>query len=368
MNNNIVTTDQKAVAAQLAFGLAEITEADAPKVMEIAARIDDRNPMTVSEFGREVSEHTSKYADSLLDQVRNSDLNEAGAKLTEVVVVARKLNMNALTDRRSRIPIIGPLIDRFSVSVDGFKSQFQTTKTQIETLVGEVNESQKGLATRNNILEDMFVHVVEEYRLLGLHIAAGKHRLEELRNKATLMRESGDSSALAAQELSDLESLISNLDKRVGDLLVLQQSAVQSLPMIRMIQSNNKMLIDKFHTIREVTVPSWKNQFMLALSLNEQRNAVELVDNIDNATKEILERNAKLLHQNSVQAAKANQRLAIDVETLQKVQNSLIATVEEVIKIREEGAAKRADAEKEIATMRQELYTRLARIKGKEVA
>jgi uncharacterized protein YaaN involved in tellurite resistance len=338
-----------------------LTSADFPVIHELAAKIDESNPLSVSQFGRDVSEHTSKYADELLDQVRNSDLEETGSKLTQVVSVAKTLNMNALTERRSTIPVIGKLIDKFKLSAGSFMGQFETTKTQIESLIGEVNASQAGLAKRNSSLEEMFCGVKEEHRLLGIHIAAGKIRLDELRIKADELRTTV-TSPNEVQSLADLDLLISNLDKRIGDLQSLQHSALQSLPMIRMIQSNNQVLVDKFHTIKEITVPAWKRQFMLALSLNEQRNAVDLANNIDNTTNDLLRRNADLLHRNSVEAAKANQRLVIDIDTLKEVQNKLISTVEEVIQSQQQGVKSRQKAEKDIMDMRLELRDRLTKI------
>lgn len=163
------------------------------------------------------------------------------------------------------------------------------------------------------------------------------------------------------QQLSDLDSLVANLDKRIGDLTALQQSAFQTLPTIRMVQANNQMLVDKFHSIREVTVPAWKRQFMLALTLNEQRNAVQLATQIDDTTNDLLKRNAELLHRNSVETAKANQRLVIDVDTLLFAQNTLIKTVEEVVQIQRAGAENRQKAEREIQGMRLDLQKRLTR-------
>ncbi|MEF9993025.1 MAG: toxic anion resistance protein, partial [Acinetobacter sp.] len=135
-----------------------------------------------------------------------------------------------------------------------------------------------------------------------------------------------------------------NLEKRVSDLQVLQQSAMQTLPMIRIIQSNNLMLVDKFYAIKNITLPAWKNQISLAISLQEQQNSVQLAKAIDDTTNELLRRNAELLHQNSVDTAKANQRSVIDVETLEHVQNTLINTVNDVIQIQKEGMQKRAEA------------------------
>lgn len=338
-----------------------LVESDVAEINQVAQRIESTNPTTVSEFGRDVAEHTSRYADSLLDQVRNADLDEAGAKLTQVVAIARSLNVGPLSDKRSRLPIVGPLIDRFRLRAKNFMGQFDTTRQQIEALIGEVHTTQTNIQARNVGLDDMFASVREEHRLLGVHIAAGRLRLHELVVSADAQRGNVGNDPARVQEIADLEAVIVNLDKRIGDLVALQHSAMQSLPSIRMIQANNQMLVDKFHTIREITVPAWKRQFMLALALNEQRNAVQLATTIDNATNDLLKRNADLLYSNSVETAKANQRLVIDVDTLKQVQNTLIKTVEDVIRIQQEGAQQRKVAEKQIEAMRGDLRLRLTR-------
>lgn len=145
------------------------------------------------------------------------------------------------------------------------------------------------------------------------------------------------------------------MEKRVSDLQVLQQSAMQTLPMIRIIQSNNLMLVDKFYAIKNITLPAWKNQISLAISLNEQKNSVQLANSIDDATNELLRRNADLLHQNSVDTAKANQRSVIDIETLEHVQNTLIKTVNDVIQVQKEGMQKRAEATTRLRALQENL-------------
>lgn len=336
-------------------------EQDIPEINAVASLIQPDNPLSVAQFGREVADHTSTYTDSLLDQVRNTDLDAAGAKLTEVVTVAQSLNVRAFSDRRSQIPIIGRFIDKITLRGKAVMGQFDSTREQIEKLVAEVDQTQSGISSRNADLESMFQSVREEHRLLGIHIAAGKQRLFELSTHVEDLRQHIGNDPSRLQEVADLDALISNLDKRIGDLAALQQAAMQSLPTIRMIQANNQMLVDKFHTIREITVPAWKRQFMLALTLNEQKNAVQLATQIDDTTNDLLKRNADLLHRNSVATAKANQRLVIDVDTLQMVQSTLIKTVEDVIRIQREGANQRKAAEKEIQGMRIDLHKRLSR-------
>lgn len=334
---------------------------DIPAIQALAAQIEENNPLSVAQFGREVAEHTSSYTDSLLDQVRNTDLDAAGEKLSEVVAAAQSLNVTAFARRRSRVPVVGRMLDKLLLRGKAAMSHFDTTREQIEKLVREVEQTQTGIAERNTGLESMFNAVREEHRLLGIHIAAGKQRLAQIKARADELRNEIGNDPTLLQKVADLDTLGSNLDKRIGDLSALQQAAMQSLPTIRMIQANNQALIDKFHTIREITVPAWKRQFMLAITLNEQQNAVQLATHIDDTTNDLLKRNADLLHRNSVETARANQRLVIDVETLQQVQTTLIKTVEDVIRIQKEGSAKRMAAEKEIQGMRVDLQKRLGR-------
>lgn len=336
-----------------------LTAEDEGKIREVAARIDSTNPSTVAEFGRDVSTHSARFADQLLDQVRNRDLDQSGEKLSQVLSVASSLNLGALSDNRSRVPIIGPLLDKIRLQKNNFMSNFDSTSEQIEKLVGEVAETQGNLAKRIKDFDVAFDAVSDEHRLLGIHIAAARIGLQAMLQRAEEMRSAIGTDPMQLQRLSDLETMAANLDKRIGDLVALQQSALQTLPMIRMMQANNQSLVDKFHTIQEISIPSWKRQFTLQLTLNEQRNGVQLAEAIDDATNTFLRRNVELLRKNSVATAAANQRLAIDVDTLSYVHETLLATVKDVIAIHREGVAKRDEAVKKIEGMRRDMRKRL---------
>ncbi|EBM5962831.1 TPA: toxic anion resistance protein [Salmonella enterica subsp. enterica serovar 16:l,v:-] len=338
------------------FGLRQEDEAE---IQAVAERIDAANPDTVYQFGRDVAENTAAYADSLLDQIRNKDLDDAGSKLSEVVNLARNVNVSNLTESRSNLPVIGPIINKLRTRGKNFAAQFDSTREQIDALVNEVSITQRSLSSNNGALQQMFDEVVKEHHLLGVHIAAGKVRLSQLQQQAEELRERVGNNPASFQQVSDLDALISNLDKRIGDLIVSQQSAMQVLPMIRIIQSNNQNLVDKFHSVKETTVPNFKRQFLLAISLTGQRNAVNLANDIDNANNELLRSNAKLLHRNATETMKANQRLVIDVSTLKEVQDTLIQTVGDVIKIQREGANKLRETEKQVLSMRENLRARL---------
>lgn len=200
----------------------------------------------------------------------------------------------------------------------------------------------------------MFHGVQDEYKQLGVYIAAGKLKQQEIQQQISEFSAQPQDQT-TTQKIYDLNHLANNLEKRVSDLQVLQQSAMQTLPMIRIIQSNNLMLVDKFYAIKNITLPAWKNQISLAISLNEQKNSVQLANSIDDATNELLRRNADLLHQNSVDTAKANQRSVIDIETLEHVQNTLIKTVNDVIQVQKEGMQKRAEATTRLRALQENL-------------
>jgi uncharacterized protein YaaN involved in tellurite resistance len=199
-----------------------------------------------------------------------------------------------------------------------------------------------------------------EFEQLGVSIVAGKIKLAALEQHINQrLADTPQPSPQEAQAISDLKQLASRLDKRVGDLNALQMSAMQTLPMIRMIQHNNQTLVEKFHNVRELTLPAWKRQFMLAVSLIEQKKAADLAQTIDDSTNEFLRKNAELLKQTSISTARINQRAVIDVETLEQVQRTLISTIEEVQDIHRKGFDSRRDAEVRIRGLQQELKNRL---------
>ncbi|MCS3525701.1 toxic anion resistance protein [Acinetobacter johnsonii] len=322
----------------------------------LAARkeLAEINHNAVAEYGKNIATQTSGYTDELLNLVQNKDLDETGQKLNQVVQVAQQLNTSSILNKKKNSGFFGGLMSKIKGAKNNIDMHFNTTKEQIDTLVKEIEKSQSGLKARVDTLDRMFHGVQSEYKQLGVYIAAGQLKQDEIQQEiSTLTSQAQDQTT--TQRVYDLNHLANNLEKRVSDLQVLQQSAMQTLPMIRIIQSNNLMLVDKFYAIKNITLPAWKNQISLAISLNEQKNSVQLANTIDDATNDLLKRNADLLHQNSVDTAKANQRSVIDIETLEHVQNTLIKTVNDVIQIQKEGMQKRAEATTRLRSLQDNL-------------
>ena len=366
-------SDEPAAQQQKAFehmDLAQygLTAADYPHVAEVMAQLDETQPLSIAEYGKLVARQTQQQTDSLLDMVNNKQLDETGEQLSQVVKLAKQINSHSLLQAPRQTGVLGGLLNRIRGKVADTKhqlqTQFQSTKQQIEGLINEVEQTQNGLKQRVQLLEDMYHAVQHDYHQLGIYVAAGLLKSQQLQYRlAQLTQLKSDSSIqkeessqqLDTQTLFNLNQVANNLEKRIHDLHILQQSALQTLPMIRIIQNNNTMLIDKFYAIKTITIPAWKNQMSLALSLHEQQNSVALAQHIDQATNDILRRNADLLHQNSVDTARANQRAVIDTATLEYVQSSLFKTVSEVIDIQKQGMQQREQATLQLKNLQQQL-------------
>lgn len=331
--------------------------ADLPRIEEIGKALQDITPGNLHVFGTEAASKTAAFSSQLLDQVRNRDLDASGDKLGEVVRIARTLNLDKFS-ARSKVPVIGPLIDRFKVSKGELVQKFSTTNQQIEQLMRDVGAVQSDMGQRVRDFDKMHDLVAEERHELGLHVAAGRVRLAELEARHQAL--AGHEEPEARLQRTEVDNAIRLLDKRVGDLVMLQHSAEQTLPMIRIIQANAIQLIEKFNAVRDITIPSWRRHFAIQLSLNEQKNAVDLANSIDDANNELLRKNADLVHSTSVATAKANQRAVIDIQTLKHVHEKLISTVEEVRAIHRDGIQSRKQAEHDLALMKEDVQRRLA--------
>lgn len=331
------------------------------EVTKIAASFDPRRPDAIHTLGSQSGAQVVQYSDKLLSQVKSKDLEGLGDNLNEVVMLAKGINISSLVDSsRSKIPLIGGLIDSFKMNKEKVLGKYSTLSQQIEKLVKEMQGTQVRLANRIHDLEKVYGFNVEEYHALECYILVGEIKGEELRAEiAERQALPAATDPMEAQAIANLQDVLNRLDKRVHDLRTMQMVAVQTAPMIRMVQNNNQLLIDKFRNLQELTIPSWKKQFTLAIALIEQQKAVELTQKIDDTTNDLMRRNAELLKQNSVNTARANQRAVVDIETLEYVQQTLISTIEEVEQIQRDGEQSRADAVIKMESMKSELITKL---------
>jgi uncharacterized protein YaaN involved in tellurite resistance len=344
-------------AAMKALGLH--SQSDLDLVARLEASLDKTNVEAIADFGAELGRTTSTYTDAILAQVRSGDLDKAGDLLGDLAGCAGAANLTALGGDRSKVPVIGPLIDRMKQTRGRVVAKLATVEGQIGNIVEQIEQTKTILRGRIQRYGEMDAGAREEYRLYGAHIVAAERRLERLRAEyADLPEAQTPTDALAHK---DHANAIELLEKRAADLRVAQHSTLQTVPMIGFQAANDAKLLDKFSSAVAVTVPLLKRQFVLAIGLTDQRRAVDFAEAIDQVTNDLLTSNASLLHSNTVRAARANQRQVIDVDTLQSVQDTLVKTQEEVRQIQTEGERKRREVQTTVVRLQADIQARLGR-------
>lgn len=327
-----------------------LQQSDLQEVM----KINEQTPLNhknIHQFGENIRISSVSNVNRLLEHTKGKEFGEMGVKMNEVAVLVKSTNFKNPEVKKSNIPLIGGLINRMQKKAEIAKVEFATVNQKIEGLMGDIKGISHSIHARNQDLGQMYDSAISEHRQFGLQIAVAKLKLQELGNQIETMESrvaDNPTNNLLAQELSDLKFAYASLDKRIGDMMVTQMSVAQTLPTISIMQNNNRMLEDKFRTIYEVTIPAWKNQFMLAWTLQEQEAHVTMSKAIDDTTNEIILHNSNLLKTTAVAVAKSSQRLAIDPETLQRVQENLVTTIQDVMTAHKEGEHARKQA---IATL-----------------
>lgn len=329
---------------------------DVPTPEALAATIDPTSLASITTFGGTLRDQ-ARYTDDLLRKANGSDLDAAGEKLGDIVALAKQFDINNLDNSYSRIPVLGSLFRSLAMSKQRTVARFQSVKTQVEALATSVESTAALLKRRDHDYGAMYRGVKAEHDHLGVCLAAieiaigdAKRQLTEQDHAVSDIEESERKAALTAG--------IYAMQKRRDDITVLRHSALQMLPMIRVVQSNNLALMDKFNTIQTLTVPAWKRTFLMWLAMQEQQETVKLANSIDDATNHFLKANADLLHENSVATAKSSQRLVVDIETLKHVHDKIIDTLTDVQAAYEAGAKEREDAVREIARMHEAMLKR----------
>lgn len=345
--------------------LKNFTEEEKKQIESIAQGINVEDSQAVITFGVGAQREISDFSDTVLQQVRAKDSGEVGEVLTDLMLKVKDLNVDSLSQGKgflSGLPIIGNFVD----AVKKFIAQYEKLSVQIEKIVDELDKSRMTLIKDITLLDNMYDRNLEYLKKLDMFIAAGELKLKELNEKIlpelkTKAEQTND--PMDSQKLQDFVQLINRFEKKIYDLKLSRMITIQSAPQLRLIQNNDQALVEKVQSSILNTIPLWKNQIVIAITLFRQKKAVQLQRDVTNTTNDILSKNAEMLKQNSVDVAKESERGIVDIETLKKVNNDLISTIEETLKIQAEGKIKRQQAEVELATMETELKEKLKTIK-----
>jgi uncharacterized protein YaaN involved in tellurite resistance len=260
-----------------------------------------------------------------------------------------------------------PLVGRFLDSFKRFAARYQKMGASIERLSLALERSRMQLLKDVTVLDRMYELNLDYLRQLDLYTAAGDELLEELNTQrlpALEVNARVSDDPLVAQQLTDFKQAVNRFERRLHDLKLTRVIAIQTAPQLRLIQGNDQNLVEKIQSSLLTTIPLWKNQIVIAISLYRQQQAASLQKEVTDATNELLARNAALLREGSGKVAREIERGVVDIETLQKVNDELIATLEETLHIQEEGHTRRLQAEQQIAKIQGDLKRKLIDLRG----
>lgn len=340
----------------------ESSPVSAEEIRARGERIDFADPALTVGYGAASMQGIATFADQILQQVRLKDAGNVGTQLTELLgrlqsVDTRRLNATPAGGWR-RLPWVGRLFDRARATV----AQFDNVASEVAKISARLEDAQLGLLRNIEILEQLYATNSKFYRELSADIAAGEARLTEARASELPALEAAAAASqdnLDAQKVRDLAESLNRFERRLHDLKLSRTVTLQTAPQIRMIQNNDRILAEKIQTSILATIPVWKNQLVLAMSIRDQQHAAALQQAVSDTTNELLNQNAQMLQDATLAAARESERGMVDTATLQEVQRRLLATIEETLAIASDGRAKRRAAAQELADMERQLRERL---------
>jgi len=331
-------------------------------VREFAKQIDIKNSNQVMSYGAAAQTNISEFSSSALNSVRSKDLGEVGSMLSSLVVELQGLSFPEEEKKGIR-----GIFKKASNNIATLKAQYNKAEVNVEKITEQLETHERVLLKDIAMMDKMYDMNQAYFKELTMYILAGKLKCEQLRETdLPAFQKKAQESGLPedAQEASDFANMIGRFEKRLHDLELTRIISLQMSPQIRLIQNNDSLMAEKIQTSIVNTIPLWKSQMVLALSMEHSKQAMEAQREVTNVTNELLRKNAEALHQGSVDVAKESERGVVELETLKFTNQQLIQTLEEVRQIQEDGRVRRAEAEIELGRIEGELKQKLLEIKG----
>ncbi|MDT3973014.1 toxic anion resistance protein, partial [Staphylococcus saprophyticus] len=314
--------------------------------------------------GTEAQSNMSQFSHRILNEVKTTDVGPVGDSLNGLMSKLKSVNPEELnSENQSKLKRI---FKRTKASVNEIFSKMQSVGSQIDRISIELDKHKNNLKKDIDMLDELYDMNKDYFDELSLYIEAAKHKQYVLQqDEIPKLREQAKSTGnqMDVQAASDMEQFVDRLDKRIYDLQLSRQIAIQTAPQIRMIQNVNQALAEKIQSSILTSIPLWKNQMSIALTLMRQRNAVSAQKAVTDTTNDLLLKNSELLKQNALATATENERGVVDIETLKTTQKDIIETIEQTLQIQEQGRTKRKQAESELNELETELQNQLLDMK-----
>ncbi|MBQ9412526.1 MAG: toxic anion resistance protein [Oscillospiraceae bacterium] len=342
--------------------LSKLSEAEQAAVKEFASQIDVTNSNQVLSYGAAAQTNISEFSGAALNSVRTKDLGEVGGMLSNLVVELRGMNF----PEEEKKGFLG-LFKRAGNNMASLKAQYDKAEVNVDRITGELEKHERTLLKDIAMMDKMYEMNQAYFKELTMYILAGQLRAKELREKELpeLQRKAQESGLPEdAQAANDFANMIGRFEKRLHDLELTRIISLQMGPQIRMIQNNDTLMAEKIQTSIVNTIPLWKSQMVMAMTLEHSKQAMEAQREVSEVTNELLRKNADALHQGSIDVARESERGVVELETLKYTNQQLINTLEEVRQIQEDGRNRRAEAEVELGRIEGELKQKLLEIRG----
>ena len=332
-----------------------LTPEEQKMVNDFAAKIDIENTNQILQYGAGTQKKMADFSDTALENVKTQDLGEIGELISNVVGELKDF------DVQEEGKFFG-FFRKQTSKIENLKNKYDKAQVNVEKITDSLQQHQVRLMKDSAMLDKMYEQNLNYFKELTMYILAGKKKLElvrstelrDLQNKAQMTGKAED-----AQAAKDLEDLCNRFEKKLYDLELTRMVSIQTAPQIRMIQNSDSVMAEKIQSTLVNTIPLWKNQMIIALGVHHSTEAAKAQRQVSDMTNELLKKNAENLKMATIETAKESERGIVDMETLKQTNQSLISTLDEVMKIQEDGRQKRAAAEVELVQLENDIKKKM---------
>ena len=341
-----------------------LTDEEKKAIDEFIAKINVADSAQVLQYGAKAQTQISQFSDSVLENIKTRSAGEVGDLLANLVGQIKSFDSDITSSEKKTG--LAKLFSNAKKELNTIVAKYSKIETNIDTIEKNLENHKLQMLKDITIFDTMYEKNLDYFKEISLYIIAGERKLDELRNVELpklieQAKQSGEQ--LDAQKVQDMENTINRFEKKIYDLKTTRIISIQMAPQIRLLQNNDSELVEKIQSSITNTIPLWKNQMVLALGINNAKQALGAQKAVTDLTNDMLVKNSELLKQGSIQIAEESERAIVDVETLQKTNKDIIDTLDQVIQIHENGRIKRQEAEKELENIEKELKEKMIEIK-----
>ncbi len=346
--------------------ISQLSPEEQQMVSEFSQKIDLANTDVIMNYGSSAQKKISEFSDKTLDSVKTKDLGEIGDMISDLVVELQGFDIDQEEEKGFFSIFKGA--KKAGNSFTELKAKYDTVEVNVDKVAKALEGHQVQLLKDITVLDELYERNTQNKKELTMYIIAGQEKLAQARDvdyPALVKKAQETNNAEDAQAANDYAQLINRFEKKLHDLELTRMIAIQMGPQIRLIQNNDILMAEKIQSTLTNTIPLWKSQMVIALGIQHSQDAIKAEEAVDKMTNDLLRKNAEKLKQSTIETAKASERSIVEIETLQYTNQSLIETLDEVMKIQTEGREKRAAAEVELRKLEEELKDKLLEIKVK---